>query len=86
MRKSSLKALELEEEESNQRQSRNNGLSLMSVRDRGWAKLSNGSVMEWSVDSPLQELVPRRQIPVGHFYLDGKLFDVDEFRKYERWV
>jgi hypothetical protein len=86
MRNSKLKALELEQAEHEQRQSRNNGLSLMEVRDRGWYKLDNGSVIEWGVDRPLYNGEVRRHVPEGYFFLNGKIYDVDEFRKFLRWA
>lgn len=86
MRNSKLKAAELEQAEFDERQSRNNGLSMMAIRDRGWARLSTGQVMEWPVGRELEEGVPRRQIPEGMFFLDDKPYDVDEFRKFLRWA
>lgn len=86
MRKSKQEALEIEMAEAKRRSDRKNGYSLMEIRDRGWVRFENGSVMEWPVDRELLVGEARRHIPKGHFFLDGKMFDVDEFRKYERWV
>lgn len=89
MRRSKLKAAEIEAQElaDNQRkQNRRNGMSLMPERDQGWGKLSNGQVIEWPVDAPLQELVPRRVIPNGQVVIDEIFYDVDELRRYLRWA
>ena len=86
MRQSKLKAKELEEDEFRHSQNRKHGYSMAQIRDRGWVRFSNGSVMEWHVNRPLEEYEARKVVPEGHFFLDGKLYDSDEFRKWERWV
>ena len=89
MRRSKLRAQELEEAElaeHNRQQSRKDGLSMVEVRDRGWVRLSNGSVLEWPVDRELREGEARSRISRGSFKLNGRLYDSDEFRKWERWA
>lgn len=85
MRKSKEKALEVEQAEFQRRENRNNGLSLAAIRDRGWVKLTNGSILEWHIDRPFYDGEVRTHVPEGMFMLDRKLFDVDEFRKFLRW-
>lgn len=90
MRKSKQSAAEIEQLElaESQRRGKRNKVfkSLVPERDRGWVRLSNGSVFQWPVTAPLEELVPRQHVPEGHFMLDGKLYDYDEFLRYARWV
>lgn len=93
MRKSKLTPEEAQaaEQAADQRKSkRSQGFSLMSVRDRGWQELSNGAVIEWPVDTPLEDFVPRRIVPDGYFLLtlgkESALFDADDFRRFLRWV
>jgi hypothetical protein len=85
LRKSKMSALELEEQEL-RKESRKKGYSMMDIRDRGWAKLSNGSIIEWSVDRPLAEGEVRRRIEKGTVILDEKLYDVDELLRWLRWA
>lgn len=89
MRKSKTTAAEIEAVElaaDTRKRKRGEGFALMSVRDRGWKRLSNGVLMEWQVDRPLEEYEVRTHVPNGMFKLDGKMYDADDFRKYLRWV
>lgn len=93
MRKSKLTAADIEAAEQaadSRRTARNQGFSLMEIRDRGWMEIANGAIVEWPTDTELTEYVPRRIIPEGHFVINmGKesaLFDADDFRKVLRWV
>jgi hypothetical protein len=89
MRKSKLSASEIEAQqlaEHQERSGRRDGFSMMTIRDRGWVRLSNGSVFEWPVERELGEGEARTHVPEGTFILDGKLYDVDEFRKWQRWA
>lgn len=93
MRKSKLTPDEMQAAEiadDKRKYHRGMGFSLMDVRDRGWAELDNGARIEWPVDSPLEELTPRRVIPNGHFVIsmgkESALFRGDDFQKFLRWV
>lgn len=86
MRQSKQKALEIEQAEHDSKQNRSNGLSLAEIRDRGWSKLSNGIMMEWHIDRPMEEGEVRRNIPEGFFVLDGKVYELDEFNRFLRWA
>ena len=87
MRQSKQTAQEIEQierAEADQRSSRNRGLSMMEIRDRGWVNLSNGIKMFWDAeDSPVM-------VPGNHFLLQvgGRryCFDAEEFRKWLRWA
>ena len=88
----SMKAQEIEEiekAEADRKTSRRNGLSLASIRDRGWIRLNNGALLEWNVDRELEEGEARRIVPKGHFVLTDNnksmLFNTEEFRKWLRW-
>ena len=72
-------------EEHNRRTSRTQGYNLMSVRDAGAAKLSNGVLVRWHVPKP-EDYTHYSSIPPGTFEIDGKLFDVEELRSFLRWA
>lgn len=93
MRNSKITAQEVEAAEiaaDERRRSRNNGFSLMSVRDRGWTRLNNGVVMLWPTDREPMPGEAITSVPKGKFVLviNGKshLFDADDFQKSLRWV
>ncbi len=90
MRTSKQKAIELEQQEGVRAEHRKSGLSLMEIRDRGWARLTNGTTILWPVDRELDENEARRFVPEGHFIIDtGKedfLFETDEVQKWIRWA
>lgn len=87
-------------DETKQKESRKGGFKLMSVRDMGYHKLSNGITIFWH--HPKRESQPGKlpdgteiitiaspKVPVGKFGLkiDSKVvvFDTEEFRKFLRW-
>lgn len=80
-----------EQAESDRRTGRNNGYRLARDRDRGWARLSNGVIMEWRIPDPvvkggLSDYYPLpRKVPEGMVALDGKLYDTEDLRKALRW-
>lgn len=91
MRKSTLDPQEvLERDEFERTQYRKAGLDLMPVRDKGAAKLSNGVIIAWHTDRPLDDGEARGYVPDGHFTLTMNnrtlLFNVEEFNKYTRWA
>lgn len=95
MRKSHLSASEIEAEELeeyNRKRTRKRGYSMMSVRDRGYSILNNGVKIVWPVAGEWSEEQGGIQtksgtgVPTGHFKLDGKLYDADDFRRFLRWV
>lgn len=94
MRKSKLTVDEIEAAEiaaDDRKTSRGHGFNMISIRDRGGARLDNGAIIEWYVPQEKRaDYVPYRNIPSGHFMLTiGKetgLFSVDEFQKYIRWA
>lgn len=94
-RQSKLSAQEVAElDETKQRETRNSGLSLMDIRDRGYAYIrdySGGSVtMHWNVHRPLKNGEARRVIPDGKvLFTKGDteiVFDVEELNKSLRWA
>jgi len=88
MRQSKLTADEIQAAEKaadERRRSRDNGFSLMSIRDRGWVRLETGQILEWHTDRPLYEGEARQHVPEGHIMIDAQLFNVDEFQKFLRW-
>ncbi len=96
MRQSKFSAQEVAEmDETKQKQTRNNGFKLMSVRDLGYKKLSNGASVLWHTDNPPTDIqngveVTQGTIPEGTFGIrvDGQtiLFDAEELQKYLRWA
>jgi hypothetical protein len=79
----------------NRRISRNNGFSLMSVRDRGWVTISEMRTGEvnlfWHIDRPLVDGEVRVNVPPGMIRIDmggdkWLLFDAEELRKFLRWA
>ncbi len=87
MRKSRLSQEEVAElDEFKRRDTRNSGYNLMSVRDRGWSRLSNGSLLQWHTDSPLRECEARQSVYNGDLLIDGKAFTAEELMKYLRWA
>lgn len=79
-----------EQAQANRKQKRSQAFRVMHDRDRGWHRLSNGALIEWHTNTPLEEYVPKTRIEPGTFLLtiEGKraVFDVEEFRKWLRWV
>lgn len=87
MRKSRLSAEESNQlDEINRQETRKTGFSLMEIRDRGHATLSNGSVLHWHVNRPLKEGEARQTVPDGDLLIDGKPFDAEELMKVIRWA
>lgn len=101
MRKSKLSAAEIAEmdetkqSEADQRKLRNTGYALMSVRDRGYKKLSNGVTAIWHTKTPPTSTqngweVTQGTIPDGTFGIKTNdeiiLFDAEELSKYLRWA
>jgi len=94
MRKSKLTAEEIEAAElaaDNRKKSRRDGFSLMAVRDRGIAELSNGIVVRWPHKTKWSDEINgistrETSIPEGTFMIDNKLYDVDELQRFLRWV
>lgn len=87
MRNTQLRPEEIAEmDATKQKETRAMGLDLMPVRDRGWGKLRNGTLVEWHTDRPLQELEARRYVPDGMVVIDNKLYDTEELRRFLRWA
>jgi hypothetical protein len=94
MRKSKHSADEIEAAEraaDDRKHSRGNGFDMMSVRDRGWGRLPNGTVMEWWVEpGKRRDGIAYSNVPQGMFLLHTEkqdiMFDADDFRKLLRWV
>lgn len=93
MKKTTLSAQEIAElDEINQRVARDAGLKLMPVRDRGYARMSNGTIALWHGKPWVNEVgvVNGQDVPPGTFgiRIEGKnyLFDAEELRKYLRWA
>lgn len=93
MRKSRLTADEIEATEraaDERKYRRGMGFDLMSVRDRGWADIGNGMIMEWPVDRTPADYEARSVVPPNHFILrtnkETLMLNADDFRKYLRWV
>jgi hypothetical protein len=84
--------LNAEKAESDRRTGRNNGYGLMRERDRGWARLSNGALIQWHTPRPkiTSELpdyyVFPPSIPPTMVAIDGKLYDTEDLRKWLRWA
>lgn len=100
MRKTTLSAQEIAEmDETKRKQTRNKGLKLMPVRDRGKATLSNGITVRWH-GVPTPHIIGEaggqrieatdRHIPDGMFGIVIKgetiLFNAEELSKYLRWA
>lgn len=68
------------------REDRSSGFGLMAVRDKGWARLKNGVVVNWNVDRPLESGEARDYVPDEMIKIDGKLYDADELRSFLRWA
>jgi hypothetical protein len=90
MRKAPKSEQEIAEIEAAERQDRRKGgFGLMAIRDRGWGRMSNGTVMVWHVDRE-DDGTLRHDVPDDHFMLiiDGKekMFEAEEFRRWLRWV
>jgi len=92
---SSLDALKAEQEASKRKEIRATGFAKMHERDKGYERLSNGTVFAWHVDPKIQERYLKagelkKNIPEDSFVLvvDGKeiLFNTDEFRQSLRWA
>ncbi len=71
---------------------RNSAFRTMKDRDLGSYRLSNGALVEWHVPPPenldgLPDffLFPK-DIPVGSVAIDGKLYNLEELRKWLRWA
>lgn len=81
-----------EQAEDDRRTGRNKGYRLMRDRDRGWARLSNGVLIQWRIPDPLSTdqlpdyyMFPAR-VPAGMVAIDGKLYDAEDLRKWLRWA
>ncbi len=90
MRKAPKSEQEKAEIEAAERQDRRkDGFGLMAIRDRGWGRMSNGVVMVWPVNDPVDKTIVNG-VPDNHFLLDIKgnkyLFEAEEFRRFLRWV
>jgi len=86
MRKTKLSQEEIAELDATKaREARNAGLKLLPVRDRGWAKLSNGLSVHWNTKYANPVLVPDGDFGI---MVNGKVyrFDAEELRKYLRWA
>lgn len=88
-------ALAAELASNDRKEKRQTGFDMMHERDKGYERLSNGTVFAWHVDPKLQERYLRpgelkKNIPEDSFVLvvDGKeiLFNTDEFRQSLRWA
>lgn len=96
MRKSTLSAQEVAEmDETKQKQTRKSGFKLMSVRDRGHKKLSNGATVLWHTNNPETHSlngyeITESTIPNGMFGVKFKdeiiLFNAEELSKFLRWA
>ena len=94
MRQSNLTAdqiFEAEKAADDRKQTRKSGFAMAEVRDKGWQRLDNGTVIAWPVDVELNPGEARQFIPEGHFTIhtpkgESLLFNADEFRKWLRWV
>jgi len=90
MRKSTLTSQEVSEMD--KMNNRKSGYALMSIKDRGFARLSNSVVVRWNAPTPWSEpsgdkLQTRRStIPDGTFEINGILFNAEELRKFLRWA
>ena len=96
-RNTTLSAQEITEmDEMKQKDTRNKGLKLMPVRDRGWMRLSNGAIVYWHHPARETEqtadgisFIIKPKVPDNHFGIEveGKLtiFDAEELRRYLRW-
>lgn len=82
--------LAIEKAKDERQRNRRKGFSMMTVRDKGWARLSNGTAMLWHSEAPLKPGEVRRNIPEGSFVLvmggEERLFDAEEFRRWLRWA
>lgn len=95
MRKSTLSAQEIAElDEMKRKQTRQSGLSLMPIRDRGQAPLKNyagGKVTAyWNTHRELQDGEARREVPDGMFLIDANgttlAFNAEELKGLLRWA
>lgn len=89
---SSKDIFQAEKAASDRREGRNNGYKLARDRDQGWARMTNGVLVKWHVPRPdvTSELpdfyVFPPDIPEGSVDIDGRLYDVEELRKWLRWA
>lgn len=84
MRKTTLSEQDIAEmDESKAKQVRGNGLSLMSIRDRGFTTLRNGKKIYWNTSTSYSG---RKLVQPGYVILDGVSYDVDELQKWLRWA
>lgn len=94
MRQSKLTVEEIEaaaEVADKQKKTRTTGFDMMTIRDRGYAILSNGAKVVWPIKEVWSEEVNGVQtkassIPAGTFMINGVLFDMDELQKFIRWA
>lgn len=102
MRQSTLSAAEIaDRDESNKKETRKSGFSLMSVRDRGFNTLSNGVTVCWNhpkyegdvsvTDDGLEvSTVYKSKVPNGKFGMQiGRQFiefDAEELMRHLRWA
>ena len=98
MRKTSLSNQEIAElDEFNKGQTRKSGLDLIPVKERGFARLSNGAKVYWhhtprdsepSQDGIVTVASPR--VPDNHFGIEYKgeliTFNSEELRRWLRWA
>ena len=84
MRKSTLSQQEIAElDEMKAKQTRGAGLSLMSVRDRGYTTLSNGKRVHWHVRKGGWG---NRSVQPGTIVIDDVAYNVEELQKWIRWA
>lgn len=87
MRKSKLSAQEVAELDAfNKGETRNSGFGLMSVRDKGYTTLNNGSLLQWHTNRPLREGEARQSVGDGYILIDGKIFSAEELMRFTRWA
>lgn len=72
------------------KEKRKTGFSMMSIRDKGYQRLSNGVIMLWPTDRELEDGETITRVPDGKFVLivNGEYipFDTDDFRQSLRWA
>lgn len=86
MKKSTLSQQEIAELDATKaREARNGGLKLLPVRDRGWARMSNGLSVHWNTKYANPALVPPGDFGI---MIEGKVyrFDAEELQRFVRWA
>lgn len=82
--KSTLSQQEIAElDEMKAKQTRGAGLSLMSVRDRGFTMLRNGKKMHWHTK---QGGWGNKMVQPGYVLIDGVAYSAEELQKFLRWA